>query len=264
MPYETITYEPADRVARITLNRPEARNALNGRMTAELLDALERAKTDADVRVVVLTGAGEKAFCAGADLADFGRAGVPAAGAPGSAVADSPPYRLFTAFPRLGKPIIARLGGHAVAAGLGIALSCDIVIAAEDVKLGTPEVNVGLWPMMIMAIVNRHIAPQQAMKLYYTGRSVSAREGVQIGLVTEAVPRTDLDARVSELAGTIAAKSPIGLRLGRDAFFAIEGRPFDDQIGYLLGKLAEVGATDDAKEGIQAFLEKRPPQFTGK
>jgi enoyl-CoA hydratase/carnithine racemase len=298
--YETITYEVGEHIARITLNRPEARNALNDQMTGELLDAFGAAKTDDDVRVIVLTGAGDRAFCAGADLGGLGqaqRSGVPIAGVADSAevgtertgdvgggaagtgetsvgtgrtgrtsdaIRDSAIYRLFTGFPRLGKPIIGRLAGHAIAGGLGLAVSCDLVIAADDVKLGTPEVNVGLWPMMIMAIINRNVAPKQAFKLYYTGQMITAQEGREIGLVTEVVPRAELDARGDELAHIIAAKSPLGLRLGRNAFFAIEGRPFDDQIAYLLGCLVELAGTDDAKEGITAFLEKRTPDFQGR
>ncbi|TDD57778.1 enoyl-CoA hydratase/isomerase family protein, partial [Actinomadura rubrisoli] len=180
------------------------------------------------------------------------------------AIRESAPYRLFTAFPKLGKPIIARLAGHAVAGGLGLAASCDLVIAADDVKLATPEVDVGLWPMMIMAVINRNVAPKHAFKLYYTGGRVTAAEGRDIGLVTEVVPRADLDGRVRELARTIAAKSPLGLRRGRDAFFAIEGRPLEDQVAYLLGALVELAATEDAKEGITAFLEGRTPDFQGR
>ena len=258
MAYETIDYVVADHIARITLNRPAARNALSDAMVEELLDAFSRVKADTEARVVVLTGAGEKAFCAGADLSGMGRTQ-----AGGGSVADSAVFRLFTAVPGLGKPIIARLAGHALAGGLGLAVSCDLVIAADDVKLGTPEVNVGLWPMMIMAIINRNIAPKQAFKLYYTGQPISAREGAQIGLVTEAVPRAELDTRVDELARTIAAKSPIGLAMGRAAFFAIEGRPLEDQVGYLLDQLVVLAGTADAKEGVAAFLEKRPPRFTG-
>jgi enoyl-CoA hydratase/carnithine racemase len=267
--YEAIAYEVAEHVARITLNRPAARNALDERMTMELLDALARAKADEDVRVIVLTGAGDKAFCAGADLGGLGaQLRDPATAATDSAahgdpIRDSGAYRLFTAFPALGKPIIARLAGHAIAGGLGLAVSCDLVIAADDVKLGTPEVNVGLWPMMIMAIINRNVPPKQAFKLYYTGRSVTAREGVEMGLVTEVVPRDALDDRVDELARTIAAKSPLGLRMGRDAFFAVDRRPLDDQIAELLERLVVLSATEDAKEGIAAFLEKRAPRFTG-
>jgi enoyl-CoA hydratase/carnithine racemase len=356
--YETIIYEVTGRVARITLNRPEARNSLSDQMTGELLDALETAKDDDGVRVIVLTGAGDRAFCAGADLGGLGQAqrtggpivgvtasllspsspadgeeggagdpaddgpyggrpydggtgdgafaGMASTGVGGAAGGGTPPtggggtasagaggaagggsahagaggtartpgrstdpirgsaiYRLFTAFPELGKPVIARLAGSAVAGGLGLAASCDLVIAADDVKLATPEVNVGLWPMMIMAIINRNVAPKQAFKLYYTGQSITASEARDIGLVTEVVPRSELDARVDELAAVIAAKSPIGLRIGRNAFFATEGKPFRDQIAYLLGGLVEIAGTEDAKEGITAFLEKRTPDFHG-
>ncbi|WUH97946.1 enoyl-CoA hydratase-related protein [Spirillospora sp. NBC_00431] len=246
-------------IARITLNRPEARNALNDQMIGELLDAFERAKRDDAVRVIVLTGAGDRAFCAGADLGGLGRTGLDV-----DEIRDSAPFRLFTAFPRLGKPIIARLAGHAVAGGLGLAAACDLVIAADDVKLATPEVNVGLWPMMIMAIVNRNVAPKHAFKLYYTGARVTAAEARDIGLVTEVVPRADLDARVDELAGVIASKSPLSLRRGRDAFFATEGRPLEDQVAYLLSELVGLARTEDAKEGITAFLENRPPDFQGR
>lgn len=263
--YETIIYAVSERVARITLNRPEARNALSDRMTDELLDAFARAKADDDVRVIVLTGSGDRAFCAGADLGGLGQAQADGRSvAAADAIRESAPYRLFTAFPGLGKPIIARLAGHAVAGGLGLAASCDLVIAADDVKLATPEVNVGLWPMMIMAIINRNVAPKHAFKLYYTGARITAAEGRDIGLVTEVVPRAELDARVDELAKAIAAKSPLGLRRGRDAFFAIEGLPLNDQVAHLLGELVDLAATDDAKEGITAFLENRAPDFQGR
>lgn len=254
MEYEAILYSVADHIARITLNRPEARNALNDQMVHELLDAFAQIRDDPAVRVAILTGAGDRAFCAGADLAGMKQAG---------GVRDSAAYKLFTAFPDLGKPIIGRLAGHAVAGGLGLAVSCDLVIAADDVKLGTPEVNVGLWPMMIMAIINRNVAPKHALKLYYTGQNIHAPEAATIGLITEAVPRPDLDTRVDDLARTIATKSPTSLTMGREAFHAIEGQPLNDQIANLLQRLTTLAATEDAKEGITAFLEKRPPNFTG-
>jgi len=256
------------RIARVTLNRPQHRNALSAEIIEGLLAALQRASTDDAVQVVVLTAAGEKAFCAGADLADLARMGAAsrggdAAGRGGEAAEESGPFRLFSAFRELGKPIIARVAGHALGGGLGLAASCDIAIAADDIKLGTPEINVGLWPMMIMAVLNRGMGPKQAFKLYYTGQLISAHEAVRIGLLTDAVPRVELDQRVDELANVIAAKSPTALRLGREAYFAAEGLPLREQLSYLLRQLTVLAGTDDAREGIAAFLEKRPPRFTG-
>ncbi len=259
-----VRYGVSGQVARITLNRPGYRNALSAEVIDGLLTAFGRAGADDAVRAVVLTGSGDRAFCAGGDLSDLAKMGEAGrAAASGGEPEHSGPFRLFAAVRELGKPIIARLAGHALGGGLGLAVSCDMAIAADDVTLGTPEINVGLWPMMIMAVLNRNIAPKQAFKLYYTGRLVSADEAVGIGLVTEAVPRGDLDTRVDELAAIIAAKSPAALRLGRAAFFDIEGMPLRDQLSHLFEQLAVLVATEDAREGITAFLEKRPPRFTG-
>jgi enoyl-CoA hydratase/carnithine racemase len=270
-----VTYEVAGSVARITLNRPRSRNALSAEITSGLLHALGRADSDDSVRVVVLTGAGDRAFCAGGDLSSLGALGRAGEHGDGAAEQDATdgqsgtggeggPDRLFHVLREFGKPLIARLAGHALGGGLGLAVSCDIAIAADDVKLGTPEINAGLWPMMIMAVLGRNIAPKQAFRLYYTGEPVRGAEAVQIGLLTEAVPRDRLDQRVDEVAATIAAKSPAALRMGRAAFFEIDGKPFGEQVSYLFGKLAELAATEDAQEGITAFLEKRPPRFTGR
>lgn len=258
--YEAIRVEAGDGIARIVLNRPEARNAMSPTMIRELLEALGAVKADPEVRVVVLTGAGDQAFCAGGDLGGIGE-GQAEGRAPAEA---GGPNVLFETFADLGKPIIGRVNGHALAGGLGLACACDILIAADDVKLGTPEVNVGLWPMVIMATISRNIAPKHALKLYLTGEPIDAHEAARIGLITEAVPRAELDARVDELAGKLAAKSPIVMRLGRDAFYAQRDLPFSEQLAFLTEQLAAVAATEDSREGIQAFLEKRRPVFTGR
>lgn len=258
-----VRYELAHRIARVTLNRPQRRNALSAEVVEGLLAALRRAGSDDAVQVVVLTGAGEKSFCAGGDLGDLARMGEAArtGEAAGGTAEGNGPAQLFAAFRELGKPIIARVAGHALGGGLGLAVSCDIAIAADDVKLGTPEINVGLWPMMIMAVLNRNVGPKQAFKLYYTGQLVGAPEAVRLGLLTEALPRAALDPRVDELAGQIAAKSPAALRLGRTAFFESESLPLHEQLSYLRDQLAVLAATDDAREGIAAFLDRRAARF---
>ena len=257
--YETLRVTVQDSVARVELHRPEVGNAMSPRMVGELISFFDSATEDHTVRVVVLTGAGDKIFCAGGDLG-----GIGARQAAGDRPSDSAsPSALFKGFARLGKPIIGRINGHALAGGLGLACACDIVIAADDVKLGTPEVNVGLFPMVIMSIISRNIGPKAALKMYLTGQPISPAEAVRIGLVTESVPRTDLDARVDELSALLAAKSPIGLKLGRDAFYSHLEMSFDGQLDFLTERLAAVSATEDAKEGVRAFVEKRAPHFKG-
>jgi enoyl-CoA hydratase/carnithine racemase len=200
---------------------------------------------------------------AGPDVAGPDVAGPDVAGPAGrdAAQADSGPVRLFTACRDIGKPVIARLAGHALGGGLGLAVSCDIGIAADDIKLGTPEINVGLWPMMIMAVLTRHLPPKQSLKLYYTGELISAARGVELGLLTEAVPRGDLDRRVDELATLIAGRSRAAVAMGRAAFFEIEPQPLRDQLSYLRDQLVALAATDDARAAIAAFLaNRRPPR----
>ncbi len=258
--YETIRYEVRERVARVELHRPEVRNALSPEMARELIEALGAAKGDPDVVVVVLTGAGDKVFCAGGDLGGISERQA-VGGRPTEA---GGPSLLFQTFAQLGKPLIGRLNGHALAGGLGLACACDLVVAADDVKLGTPEVNVGLWPMVIMSVISRSVGSKQALKLYLTGEPVSAADGVRIGLITEAVPRAELDDRVDALASSIASKSPAALHLGRDAYYAQRDLPFAEQLEFLTEQLAAVAATEDAAEGIRAFLEKRPPVWVGR
>ena len=250
----------ADNVARITVNRPERRNALSWAVIAELRDALAAAKADDAVRVVVLTGAGDKAFCAGADLGGM---------AEGASFLELHERRggladLFLDLYALGKPTIARVFGYALAGGMGLALACDLVVAADDATFGTPEIDVGLWPYMITVPLMRSMPPKKALELMLTGRRVSAEEADRLGFVTKVVPVAELDAAVDELAATLASKSPAVLKLGRDSFYEVWDRAAADALAHLHPLLTLTTLTEDAKEGLAAFAEKRAPRWKGR
>lgn len=254
-----VRYEVADHVARLTIDRPERRNAVTWSMLAELRAAFARARADDDVRVCVLTGAGERAFCAGADLA-----GMAGAGAFDLHEARGELARLFQDMYALGKPIVARVRGYALAGGFGLALACDMVVAADEAVFGAPEVDVGLWPHMITVPLIRSMPPKVALDLMLTGRRVDAAEAARIGFVTRVVTPAELDAAVDELAATLAAKSPAAVRLGRDAFYAVWDQDVETSLRMLHPLLAVTAATEDAAEGIAAFREKRPPRWSGR
>jgi enoyl-CoA hydratase/carnithine racemase len=257
---QVVRYEVSDRVARITIDRPERRNALSWDVIRELRDALARAKADDTVRAVVLTGAGEKAFCAGADLGGMAEgAGYVALHAGRGELAE-----LFRDLFRLGKPTIARVRGYALAGGFGLALACDLVVAADDATFGTPEIDVGLWPYMITVPLVRSMLPKKALELMLTGRRVKADEAERIGFVTRVVPVAELDAAVDELAGALAAKSPAAMQLGRDSFYAVWDQTVEASLRLLHPLLTITAGTEDAAEGIAAFLEKRPPEWPGR
>ena len=247
----------ADHVATITINRPEKRNALSWAMMGELREALADAKADPAVRVVVLTGAGDKAFCAGADLAGM------ADGADYAALHDArgEMARLFRDLWELGKPTIARVRGYALAGGFGLALACDLVVAADDAIFGTPEIDVGLWPHMITVPLTRSMPPKKALELMMTGRRVNANEAEHIGFVTSVVPVSRLDIEVADLAATLAAKSPVALKLGRDSFYGSWDLAAEDALRFLHPLLTVTASTEDAAEGIAAFREKRSPRW---
>lgn len=255
-----VLYEVAAGVARITINRPAARNALSQDVMQGLLDAFERARRDTAVRVVVLTGAGDKAFCAGGDLG--GRAlqqGFVDRHHDRRTFAD-----LFRRLNGLGKPVIARVRGHCLAGGFGLALGCDLVVASDDSSFGTPEVKRGLMPMMIMATIFRNVGRKKGMELLLTGDRISAAEAERIGLINYAVPAAELDAKVDELAAKVASMSPAVVRLGRDAFYAMSDMTFDQALDYLQTMLTVNVGTEDAIEGVKAFLEKRDPVWKGR
>jgi enoyl-CoA hydratase/carnithine racemase len=263
---EQVRYEVDGPVARITIDRPERRNAMSFQVMAELGEALARAKADEAVRVVVLTGAGESAFCAGADL---GGIGSPAAEDPGEGVAAVHEARgrvagLFRALWALGKPTIARVRGYCLAGGFGLALACDFVVASEDAIFGTPEIDVGLWPYMITVPLLRSMPPKKVLELMLTGRRLGADEAERIGFVNRVVPPGQLDAAVDELAATLASKSPVVVRWGRDSFYRVLDMAGEEALDYLHAMLTVTTLTDDAKRGLAAFAEKRKPEWTGR
>jgi enoyl-CoA hydratase len=263
MSYTEILYEVDGPRALITLNRPDKRNPLGPQTIGELLHALEAAKNDEQVRVIVLTGAG-KVFSAGGDLSSMGSGGTPLKAEGGANTRPGTFVDLNLALTRLGKPSIAKVNGHALAGGLGLVVACDVAIAAEDAQLGTPEINVGLWPMMIMATIFRNVPRKRGLELVMTGDKISAQEAAQMGLITRAVPRERLDAEVAALADKLAGKSPAVMRLGLTAFHATQDMELEPALRHLEGQLMAVLATEDAREGLMAFLEKRPPQWKGR
>lgn len=253
--YATILVEVGP-IARVTLNRPDKRNPIGPATCGELVHALAALGADPAVRVVVLTGAGP-AFSAGGDLSAMGGGG--GGGVPPASLVD-----LLTAMHRLGKPIVARVHGPALAGGLGLMVACDVVIASDAAVFGTTEIQVGLWPMMITAELVRNIGRKRTLEMMLTGRKLPAAEALAIGLVTEVVPAADLDARVDAVAAALADKSPAALRLGLTAFYASADLDHEPALRYLEGELAKVLALEDAAEGIAAFLGKRKPVWKGR
>jgi enoyl-CoA hydratase/carnithine racemase len=267
MAYSEILYEERGPVARITLNRPEKRNPLGPTTIGELLHALERARADEAIRVIVLTGQG-KVFSAGGDLSSFsslgGSGGTPLKSDASTTTRPGTFVDLNLAMTKVGKPTIAMVNGHALAGGLGLVVACDVAIAADDAQLGTPEINVGLWPMMITATIFRNVPRKRGLELIMTGDRISAAEAASMGLITRAVPRDQLEAEVDALAQKLAGKSPVVLRMGLEAFYKTEDLELQPALEYLQAQLVAVLGTEDAREGLTAFLEKRAPQWKGR
>jgi enoyl-CoA hydratase/carnithine racemase len=255
-----LLYEVDGAVATLTINRPERRNALSWTVVGELRRRVAEAKADPAVRVVVLTGAGDRAFCAGADLSGMADGAGPAELHDGRGEL----AELFRDLWSLGKPVIARVRGYALAGGFGLALACDLIVAADDAQFGTPEIGVGLWPYMITVPMLRAMPPKVALELMMTGRRVGAQEAERLGFVNRVVPPDRLDEAVAELAGRLASSSPLVMRLGRDSFYAVVDQPGDVALRLLHPLLSVTASTEDAVEGIAAFAERRPPNWKGR
>jgi enoyl-CoA hydratase/carnithine racemase len=256
---EDLLYEVKDRVAYLTIHREASRNAISQEMIVAFLEDLDRADQDEQVRAVCITGAGDKVFCSGADL------GIAFAGQGGDPLVGARKYaQLLKRMARFGKPLLARVNGTCVAGGLGMILSCDMALARNDVHFFTPEVNVGVFPMMIGVLLYRNLPRKKVMDMVLTGRRISAEEAEKIGLITRAVDPERLDLEVQEALRLLTSKSPIGIRLGKEAFRTMSDMPFDEAVDYLCEALGRVLATEDAMEGMMAFMEKREPNFKGK
>jgi enoyl-CoA hydratase len=257
---DKLLYEVSDGVATLTLNRPEQRNALNGELLSALVEGVKRARDDAEVRAVVLTGAGEKVFCAGADLGGFA-AEVPLVE---KHFASDLFLKFFRLMPRLGKPSLCAANGHVLAGGMGLALSCDLLIAKEGARFGTPEINVGAFPYMIMSIIYRNVPRKKVNEMMLLGEQISAEEAVTYGLANKVVPAGEFEAAVDEWATKLAAKSPVLMRLGHDAMHRQQDMALDDALEFLRSQLSLTFSTEDIQEGVKAFFEKRDPEWKGR
>jgi enoyl-CoA hydratase len=258
--YETLLYDVADRVATITLNQPETRNALSIEVLGELTAAFESARDDDDVRCVVLTSSHERVFSSGANLGGFA-GDVPVVH---KHFAQDRFVKLFRVIGELGKPTICAANGHVLAGALGIALACDLIVAKEGAEFGTPEINVGAFPFMIMALIYRNVPRKRTNELLLLGDRISAQDAKEAGIVNKVVPAEEFDGAVEEWAVKLASKSPVIMRLGKDAMFRQQDMAFLDALEYLHAQLSLALSTEDIVEGVSAFFEKREPQWKGR
>jgi methylglutaconyl-CoA hydratase len=243
----------------ITINREERRNAMNDAVTFGIGDSLTAASTDPEVRAVVLTGAGNRAFCAGADLSagsgsfqyDYSKVGVPF-------------VRLMQQARNLTLPLIARVNGHTMAGGMGLMGMCDMAIGVDSARFGMPEVKVGVFPMQIMAVLQRLIPSRKLYEMALTGEPITATEALELGLLNYVVPAEQLDSKVDWLLSRLLDKSPTAIRRGKYAMRVTEQLNFDQSAVFMESQIGTLALTEDAAEGRQAFVEKRTPVWPGR
>lgn len=258
---DEVLYEVKERIATITINRPDARNALNPTVISSLNAAIDKAAANKEVRAMVITGTGGKAFCAGADLAGSFSAD--------KSFLDQHQERadfagLLAKMNRCKKPILAAVEGYCLAGGIGLCLSCDVVIASDDSQFGLPEIKRGLWPYIVTSVLIKNVGRKKALELCMTGERISAAEAERIGMINYCVPKADFKTRVDEMAKKLASFSPAVMGLGKDSFYVIADMEFGAALEYLRSQLSHNILCEDLREGISAFFEKREPKWKGR
>lgn len=258
---DDVLIEHRDTVLWITLNRPERRNAINESVIRAIGDGIGQAVADRDCRAIVLTGTGDKAFCAGGDLAKG------ATGNPFGLDHSRPQHYMVELFKRIQDctlPIIARVNGHALAGGFGLLCACDMAIAADDIRLGAPESKIGMTPMTILPHMMRVIPPRRLQEICITGEPFTAQDGLDWGILNYVVPRAQLDEKLDWLLGRILNTSPTAVRIGKQTFNAMRDMSLRDALEYSQVMFAPMASTEDALEGRASFVEKRAPHYTGR
>ncbi len=258
MTFENLLIDERGAALLVTINREGARNAINPPVMRELLEALNVGSESETVRAIVITGAGDRSFCAGGDLGGGG-------GMQGGAISQhfdrSLISKLFLEMRTCEKPVIARVNGHALGGGLGLALACDLIVSTDEAEFGTPEINIGLWPYVITAVINRNVPPKVALEMMMLGKRMSASEAQRWGFVNRVVPREKLDEEVDALVNDLASKSPIILRLGKESFYTAQDMDIERALKYLENQLSIGLQAEDVAEGISAFFQTRKREW---
>jgi enoyl-CoA hydratase/carnithine racemase len=261
MPEGSVLYDVAENgVATITLNEPDTRNALSAEILVGLTQSLKDARADERVRCVVLASSHERVFSSGANLSGFaGEIPLVHKHFGSELFVD-----LFKLIGSLGKPTICAARGHVLAGALGIALACDLIVASEEATFGTPEINVGAFPFMIMALIYRNVPRKKVNEMLLLGERLDAQQALAAGIVNRVVPLAEFDGAVADWAGKLASKSPLIMRLGKEAMRRQLDMPLDDALDYLRAQLSLALSSEDIVEGVSAFFEKREPVWKGR